>query len=505
MKSIFLYFKSFCNRPTCTSNFNLFFANYFSFTNSIHRYNMELSNQGSSHKGQKLRSYSFQYKLQVVEFAKGNSNHKAAKMFGVDRKRIIEWKKTEGKIREQLENGELKKSMKRHRGGGRRVRYSDIDQTVITWMEECRDKGVRVTGKGLKQECLRLHKLNGNQSFKASCGWLRSFMKRHNISFRRATHIAQKLPSELDEKRQNFLAYIIRMRRMRQYDLSHIGNMDETPIWVDMPGNSTLHQAGAKTVSMKTTGNEKTRITVMLAAMADGTKLNPLVLFKGVRPPKEIPNGIQVKMMPKSWANVEVMQYWLRNVWRRQNQRRLLVWDSFSAHITPVVKQNVRVDYNSDMAVIPGGCTSKLQPCDVSWNKPLKDLFRDMYDQWVLEGQVELTRGGNRKQPDRIQILKWIKEAWSSITPELIRKSFRVTGISLEMDGSQDDLLFAENDEDPFEGFTAAEVAEAEEFHANTASTVPAMQLDSLNEYSDEESESEDDVDDYECPDSPGH
>jgi hypothetical protein len=48
----------------------------------------------------------------------------------------------------------------------------------------------------------------------------------------------------------------------------------------------------------------------------------------------------------------------------------------FSAHITPEVKEAV---YNSDMAVMPRGCTSKLQPCDVSWNKPFKDIYRDTY------------------------------------------------------------------------------------------------------------------------------
>lgn len=464
----------------------------------------EPSTSGSSHKGKKLKSYSFSFKLKVVDFAKANSNNKASKTFDIDRKRVIEWRKSEIKIRSMIEGGELLMSGKRKPGAGRKVQFEEIDSQLITWIEKCRDLGVRVTGKGLKRECLKLHRLNGNQSFKASCGWLRTFMKRHNISFRRATHVAQKLPAELQEKRQNFLSYIIRMRRIRNYDLSMIGNMDETPIWVDMPGTSTIHLSGAKTVSMKTTGNEKSRITVMLAAMADGTKLNPLVLFKGVRPPKTVPQGIQIKMMPKSWANVEVMQYWLKNIWRRKTERRLLVWDSFSAHITPEIKKNVRVDYNSDMAVIPGGCTSKLQPCDVSWNKPFKDIFRDFYDEWVLEGDVNLTRGGNRKQPDRIQLLKWVKAAWDGINPEIIKKSFVVTGISAHMDGSQDDLLFEDNDDDPFEGFTEAEVAEAEEVHANNATTIPAMELDSLNEYSDVE-ESEEEPDTYVCPDSPGH
>ena len=82
-------------------------------------------------------------------------------------------------------------------------------------------------------------------------------MERNNLSFRRATHVAQQKQEVLDEKMQNFLRYIIKLRRVREYDLSLIGNMDETPIWVDMPGNYTLKDVGTKTISMGSTGHEK--------------------------------------------------------------------------------------------------------------------------------------------------------------------------------------------------------------------------------------------------------
>lgn len=65
--------------------------------------------------------------------------------------------------------------------------------------------------------------------------------------------------------------------------------MDETPVWIDMPGEYTIEQKGAKTVSMGSTGCEKSRITVCLTAMGDGAKLLPLVLLKGVWPIKDVP------------------------------------------------------------------------------------------------------------------------------------------------------------------------------------------------------------------------
>ncbi len=49
----------------------------------------------------------------------------------------------------------------------------------------------------------------------------------------------------------------------------------------------------------------------------------------------------------------------------------MLVFDSFSAHIAPAVKQKFK-SINTVPVVIPGGCTSKVQPLDVSLNKPFK-------------------------------------------------------------------------------------------------------------------------------------
>ena len=67
-------------------------------------------------------------------------------------------------------------------------------------------------------------------------------MKQNNIALRRATHVAQKKQVELDDRMQEFLRYIIRIRQRRNYPLSMIGNMDETQVYVDIPGNYTLER-----------------------------------------------------------------------------------------------------------------------------------------------------------------------------------------------------------------------------------------------------------------------
>jgi hypothetical protein len=64
--------------------------------------------------------------------------------------------------------------------------------------------------------------------------------------------------------------------------------MDEIPLWMDMPGETTVSRAGERTISIRTTGHDKGRFTVVLAAMADGRKLKLYIVFKGVRPIAEL-------------------------------------------------------------------------------------------------------------------------------------------------------------------------------------------------------------------------
>ena len=182
---------------------------------------------------------------------------------------------------------------------------------------------------------------------------------------------------------------------------------------------------------MSSTGHEKHRITVTVGAYAVGTKLSPLVHLPGLRPlPKnDVPSGIIVYMCgagKKSWADETSIKFWFSKLYGLNNLcRRLLVLDAFRGHVTQSVKSRVKTTYNTDMAVIAGGCTSKLQPAK----------------EWLFNGPVENTRFGNRKAPPKPLLLQWVKEAWAAITPDIIRKSFKKCGITSALDGSEDYLF----------------------------------------------------------------
>ena len=73
------------------------------------------------------------------------------------------------------------------------------------------------------------------------------------------------------------------MRKKLCFEIGQLGNMDEVSLTFDVPSNKTVDVKGAKTIMMKTFGNEKTWYTVVLACCADGIKLPPLLIIKRER------------------------------------------------------------------------------------------------------------------------------------------------------------------------------------------------------------------------------
>jgi hypothetical protein len=87
-------------------------------------------------------------------------------------------------------------------------------------------------------------------------------------------------------------------------------------------------------------------------------------------------HGIEVTASPKAWMNEQCLQEWLCKVWGTFSfSKRFLIWDSFRAHTMDSIKNQVTA-LNTVQAIIPGGCTSCVQPADVCWNYPFKTAYR---------------------------------------------------------------------------------------------------------------------------------
>ena len=145
--------------------------------------------------------------------------------------------------------------------------------------------------------------------FAGTTSWCERFMRRNGLCMRIKTTIAQKLPHEYERKIIEFHKYAINMRKKLCFEIGQLGNMNEVPLTFDVPLNKTVDVKGAKTIMIKTSGNEKTHYTVVLVCSADVTKLPPLSIFKRKTLPNDvIPHGIYIHVHSTGW-----MDGWRRN------------------------------------------------------------------------------------------------------------------------------------------------------------------------------------------------
>ena len=147
-------------------------------------------------------------------------------------------------------------------------------------------------------------------------------------------------------------------------------------------------------------------------------------------------------------VDVSGVKIWIEKVWRARlggfaNTQSLLVWDSFSAHLTDTVKQQLR-ENKTATAVIPGGLTSLVQPLDVCLNKPFKDRLREKWMTWMMSGEKTFTPGGQLRAASLVTVCQWVKESWQELSKEMVERSFKKCGISNALDGTEDDLVWEE-------------------------------------------------------------
>lgn len=391
------------------------------------------------------KSYTVEYKLSALRYLDNDANgsvSQTAREFGVDRKRIREWRENRDALLLH-ETGQEKKKRKLHRG--RAIRSDEVDLGVLEFLDQERTEGRVVRNKDLMRKAMQIAGGLELDGFSASAMWLKRWKKRHGVSSRRGTSTNQKVPADFEQQLFDFRRAVLRLRHRHMYPLWDIMNMDQTMVRFDMVPSRTNNRKGMKQVRTKTTKAEKRGFTVALLAAADGTKLPAFVLFKernGEIPRRarlqlQVPDNIRVTATRNGWMTREALLSWIQRILGPSHSRRLLVLDSYAAHRT--AEARAAFDENDvDLVYVPGGCTALAQPVDVGIAKPFKDGVRDCWVEWMTQVRPP-TAAGNLRQPTRQDVITWVSQAWDRVSPDTIVKAFLRCAISNALDGSEDD------------------------------------------------------------------
>ena len=180
----------------------------------------------------KRMKYTAKFKLQVVKFAEETNNCAASREFCVHEKLVHDWRKQIEKL----------KCMPKNKCGnrGKKCQWPELEDKLLAWIEEQRQSGYIVTRNMIRIKALAMTDKLNITGFQASSNWCTRFLARNNLVLRQKTKIAQRMPGDLEEKIVDFHRFVLNCRKKDNYELVNIGNMDETPVWFDMPSARTV-------------------------------------------------------------------------------------------------------------------------------------------------------------------------------------------------------------------------------------------------------------------------
>lgn len=261
-------------------------------------------------------------------------------------------------------------------------------------------------------------------------------MDRNHYSFRRGTHLGQEFPKSSIEIASQFISSVYNSRLIMKYSDDLIGNLDETSLYIDLAPNYSISQKGKRSVIIFIQSQDKCHVSVLLAILANGTKLPPLIIFKGIANGKIYKdlkknfyvknNKIFIECNSNAWCTKDIMLLWSNSIWRKyidsfNNEPipSLLIMDLATMDTNNIVIKDFE-SKDTEIQFIPKGMTSVLQPLDVSVNKPFKVHIKDRYMKYCYEKN-------STEKVSRGLLINWVAETWwddNLITPYLIKNSF---------------------------------------------------------------------------------
>ena len=149
-----------------------------------------------------------------------------------------------------------------------------------------------------------------------------------------------------------------------------------------------------------------------------------------------------------------------------ESSGKMLCADVHRAQQTDTVKKMLQLQAKKKILVnVPLGCTSKVQPLDVSINKPFKDYMCVQFEKHRNENLKLYLENKLTASQRRVLITKWAADVWEKVkaNKEMIIRSFNKCGITTAVDGSEDDQVNVE-------GIEYVMPQPEEEFHLESSS-----------------------------------
>ena len=360
----------------------------------------------------------------------------------------------------------------------------DLDSKVQKYLRKVRDGGGVVSARiaiaaarGIVLSCEHSRLVEYGGPVELTKGWAYSLLGRMEFVRRKASTAKSKFTvSNFEGLKRTFLDEVVATVVMEEIPPHLILNWDQTGLKIVPSSSWTMDRRGSRRVEL-TGVDDKRMITAVFCGSLTGDFLPIQLIYKGKTPrchPKfKFPSGWHITHSPKHWSNEETMiDYiesiivpYVKSMRDEEDQPALVIIDNFKGQVTSKVSALLE-DNSIHVVLLPPNTTDRLQPMDISVNKPAKDFLRKKFQIWYSEKLLEQVDDDDTDVGELAPIslgmpilkelgAKWLVEMSEHISnnPQFIVRGFIKSGITDAIDG----ITSTENSEELEEALNSEE------------------------------------------------
>lgn len=271
---------------------------------------------------------------------------------------------------------------------------------------------------------------------------------------RRGTTKAKVAVEDFNSLKEQYLCDIKNVIEMDEIPDELVINWDQTGIHYVPVSSWTMEKLGSKRIEI-VGSDDKRQLTAVFGASLAGDFLPPQLVYKG-KTSRCLPVG--VKFPPdwdltyniNHWSNEETMNSYAHNILfhyvakkraelnLEPDHRALVIFDNFNAQCTKEFLTLLE-NNNCNVVLVPPNCTDRLQPLDLSLNKPAKTFLRGQFEEWYSTQVCSQLDEGDKIQPVSLNLsvvkplgANWMIRLYDHFKgrPDVIKNGFRAAGIS---------------------------------------------------------------------------
>jgi DDE superfamily endonuclease./Tc5 transposase DNA-binding domain./CENP-B N-terminal DNA-binding domain. len=412
-----------------------------------------MSKQGTAGK-RKHVTLTIPQKLEIINrLESGESRSVVMAAYNIGSSTIYDIRKQKDQLRSFLASSENVKDLLK-RQTLKQPKLAQLDKVLYTWFTTMRSEGKPVTGPLIIEKAKSFYdEMKITEKCTFSEGWLRNFKQRHGIRKRDVSGKVMSADVEAAERYSELFHNLVEQNKLLP---TQIYNANETVLfWRCLP-NSTAACAMKKTA--KCSKLNRSRVTVLLCANADGSHKMKLFVVGKFKKPRSFKNTIHLPVIYNrqghAWMTAELFKDWFFNHFvpavkenfgeqgLPDDSNAVLLLDNCGAYppASELVCGNIFATY------LPANVKSFIQPMDQGVIQNFKQFYRRTFVQRLVYSDCSVHDfQASFSLKDAIYAAAL---AWKDVKADTIRKAWRALWpASMFLDDSSDE---------EFEGFNIA-------------------------------------------------